>query len=410
MSESLRAKVWEPRYADRMAGMQASEIRELLKVIAKPGVISFAGGIPDPQLFPRDALSAAYAAILADPVRGAAALQYSVSEGDPELRGWIVEHMARQGVTCGIENVLITSDSQQALEFIGKAFLSPGDTALVAAPTYLGALQAFAANAPVYDTLGFDGSNRTAASYAQDAERKGGRVSMAYVVPDFANPTGETLSRAQRGGLLELARDLDIALIEDSPYGALRYDGEAEPSLLALDAGPGGIDASRVIQCGSFSKIFTPGLRIGWVCAARDVIARLGLIKQAGDLNSPAINQRVMLHLAREMYDAQVERTVAHYRAKRDAMLGAMEAEMPPGSTWSRPEGGMFVWVRLPEGMDATALLPRAVETHGIAYVPGQAFHHDRSGPNTMRLSFSLPSESQIVEGMQRLGAALRAG
>ena len=399
---------WAPHYATRMQGMQASEIRELLKVIAQPGVISFAGGIPDPALFPREAIAAAYADILADPVQGAGALQYSVSEGDADLRDWIVGHMARQGVACTRDNILITSGSQQGLEFLGKLFVSPSDTILVTAPTYLGALQAFAANQPVYDTLGFAGSNRTAASYAEAASARGGRAAFAYVVPDFANPTGETLDLAQREGLLALARELDIAVIEDSPYAALRYDGAAQPGLLALDAAAsGGIDGSRVVHCGSFSKIFTPGLRVGWICAATPIVQRLGLIKQASDLNCPAINQRVMLELARTRFDDQIGRAVASYRTKRDAMLGAIERSLPEGSTWSRPEGGMFVWVTLPEGMDAAAILPRAVADHGIAFVPGQAFHHDRSGANTLRLSFSLPSEAQIVEGMARLRAAL---
>lgn len=400
------AQEWTPHYAERMRGMHASEIRELLKVIAQPGVISFAGGIPDPALFPKAAIRQAYDAILSDDVQAAAALQYSISEGDPDLRAWIVGHMRAQGVECTADNILITSGSQQALEFLGKLFLSPGDTALVTAPTYLGALQAFAPSQPVFDELDLAGRTRTAASYAEAA---GGRVSFAYVVPDFANPTGQTLDIAEREELLTLAAELQMPIIEDSPYSALRFEGQHQPSLQSLDiAYCGSIERSRVVSCGSFSKIFTPGLRVGWVCAATSIITKLGLIKQSSDLNSPAINQRVMLHLARTVWDEQVARSCDSYRAKRDVMLSLMAQTLPEGSRWSEPEGGMFVWVTLPDGMDAAAILPRAVAYYGIAFVPGHAFHADGRGRNTMRLSFSLPSTDDIVEGMRRLQAALR--
>jgi len=403
-----RKSHWQPQFAERMAGMQASEIRELLKVISRPGLISFAGGIPDPALFPREEITEAYGAIMADPVRAAQALQYSISEGDPDLRKWIVGHMADKGIVCDIDNILITSGSQQALEFIGKMFLSPADTALVAAPTYLGALQAFAANAPVYDVLGFSGHNRTADSYIQAATRAGGRIGFAYVVPDFANPTGETLSRAERLALLELAAELDCPVLEDSPYAALRYEGEALASLQALDIERcRGIEHSRVIQCGSFSKVFTPGLRVGWVCARKDIIARLTLIKQAGDLNSPAINQQVMLHLARTVYDRQIAKACDSYRIKRDLMLAALEKYMPQGVTWSRPEGGMFIWLTLPEGVNSAALLEKSVASAGVAFVPGQAFFADKSGRNTLRLSFSLPAPEEIETGIAKLAAIL---
>ncbi|WP_347340506.1 PLP-dependent aminotransferase family protein [Pontivivens nitratireducens] len=326
--------------------------------------------------------------------------------GDPDLRAWIVGHIRAQGVDCTADNILITSGSQQALEFLGKLFLSPGDTALVTAPTYLGALQAFAPSQPVFDELDLAGRTRTAASYSEAAR---GRVSFAYVVPDFANPTGQTLDIAEREELLTLAAELQMPIIEDSPYSALRFEGQHQPSLQSLDiARCGSIERSRVVSCGSFSKIFTPGLRVGWVCAATSIITKLGLIKQSSDLNSPAINQRVMLHLARNVWDEQVARSCDSYRAKRDVMLSLMARTLPEGSRWSEPEGGMFVWVTLPEGMDAAAILARAVADHGIAFVPGHAFHADGRGRNTMRLSFSLPSTDDIVEGMRRLQAALR--
>ncbi len=390
-----------------MDGVQASEIRELLKLIGKPGVVSFAGGIPDPNLFPQEEIRAAYDRVLSDPVRAGRALQYSTSEGDDDLRAWIVEYMAAKGVACSIDNILITNGSQQGLEFLGRLFLSPGDTALVAAPTYLGALQAFSACQPRYEALRLSDTNLSAEAYAATAE--GGRTGFAYVVPEFANPTGETMTEAERRRLLDLAAELDTPIIEDSPYSELRYEGTAPPAIQALDiARQGGIEASRVIHCGSFSKVFTPGLRIGWVSAATPVIQKLTLIKQASDLNASRLNQMVVHELASTMWDAQVAKARASYVVKRDAMLGALARHMPDGVTWSRPEGGMFIWVELPEGFNAAELLPKAVEEAGAAYVPGEAFFADRSGPNTMRLSYSLPSVEDIEAGIARLGALLR--
>lgn len=406
MSTIHAAPTWQPQFAERMSGMQASEIRELLKAIEQPGVISFAGGIPDPKLFPHQEIREAYQHVLGDEAAAGRALQYSVSEGDPDLRKWIAAYMTKQGVTCTPENILVTSGSQQALEFLGKLFLSKGDTALVTAPTYLGALQAFAPNQPIYDALVREGSNRTASSYREAATEAGSQLKFAYVVPDFANPTGETLSRRQRLDLIELAADLDIPLIEDSPYSTLRFEGDQQPLIQSLDvAGSGTIDKSRVIYCGSFSKIFTPGLRVGWVCAAKEVIDPLVLIKQASDLNTPSVNQKVMLYLAERIFGAQVARTCESYRSKRDLMLSKIGEALPSGSEWSRPEGGMFIWARLPETYDTAEMLRNAVAQNGIAYVPGHAFYSDGRGRNTLRLSFTLPSHVEIRDGMDRLAA-----
>ncbi|MEL7464484.1 MAG: PLP-dependent aminotransferase family protein [Pseudomonadota bacterium] len=379
--------------------MGASEIRELLKVIEAPGVISFAGGIPDPALFPQAAVAEAYRHVLT--ATGPAALQYSVSDGDPELKSWVVRHMARLGVPCEPENILITSGSQQGLEFLGRLLISPGDAALVAAPTYLGALQAFSAYEPRYDALPTAETNRTATSYGERAP------AFAYVVPEFANPSGETMDAAQRRDLLALARDLGTLVIEDSPYAELRFEGEAPPALLATDiAETGHIDRSRVAYCGSFSKIFTPGLRVGWICARADLIERLVLVKQASDLNAPRINQLVILRLAETLYAEQVAKARATYRVKRDAMLAALAAHMPAGARWTRPEGGMFIWLEVDGDFDAKAMLPDAVEA-GVAYVPGSAFHHDGAGRNAMRLSYSLPDPATIETGVKRLAALI---
>jgi DNA-binding transcriptional MocR family regulator len=394
--------IGETHYATRAARMHASEIRELLKLLDRPGVISFAGGIPDPALFPTDAIRAGYDAALS---AGGTALQYSVSEGFAPLRQWIARHMASIGVPCTIDNIVVTSGSQQGLDYLGKLLLSPGDTALVTWPTYLGALQAFNPYEPRYDRLDPVHGNTTPEAYRAVAEAAGGRVALAYLTPDFANPSGETLSLAGRERLLGLARELDIPVIEDAAYQALRYDGEDVPTLLALDvaAQGGDIDRSRVIHCGTFSKTLSPGLRIGWICAGRELVQKLVLTKQASDLHTPTINQMVMYHAAEHAYPAQVEKIRAAYRDRRDRMLAALQRHMPAGVSWTRPEGGMFIWVTLPEGVDGAELLARAVD-QGVAFVPGRAFHADGSCGNTLRLSFSLADAAAIEEGIGRLG------
>ena len=252
-----------------------------------------------------------------------------------------------------MDNIVVTSGSQQALDFLGRLLLSPGDTALVTAPTYLGALQAFSAYEPRYDELRPEDGNRTPASYAQAAGAAGGRVKFAYVVPNFANPTGETLSLAARERLLDLATELDIPIVEDAAYAALRFEGEALPPIMALEiARRGGIENARSIYCGTFSKVLSPGLRVGWIVAPQAMIRRLVLVKQASDLNNSTINQMVMHRLAETAFGPQVERARAAYRRRRDAMLAALQRHMPEGATWTKPKGGLFVWVRLPEGVD----------------------------------------------------------
>src|SRR5215510_16329864 len=295
MTISGQLPAWEPRYARRAERMVVSEIRELLKVMERPNVISFARGIPDPALFPVAEIAGAYAEAFADKSSAGTGLQYSVSEGYAPLRQWIAAHMGRLGVPCGSDNIVITNGAQQALEFLARLFLSPGDTALVTMPTYLGALQAFAAYEPRYDELRPEQGNRTPQSYRAAAANNGGAVKLAYVVSDFANPTGETLSVAAREGLLELAEHLDIPILEDAAYSALNFDGEPRPSILALDvARCGSIEAARTIYCGTFSKTLSPGLRVGWIAAPRALIRRLVLVKQASDLNSATLNQMVM--------------------------------------------------------------------------------------------------------------------
>jgi len=394
-------------FASRASRMTASEIRELLKLLDKPGLISFAGGIPDPALFPAQEFAAAFARGLA-PEQQAQSLQYSISEGYLPLREWIAGEMAKIGVPCTVDNILITSGSQQALDYLGKLFLSPGDTALVGWPTYLGALAAFNAYEPRYDQLSISG-NRTAASYVAGAEAEGGRVKLAYLSADFANPTGETLGQQGREALLDMTEELECALIEDAAYQALRYDGEAVPPILATEiARRGSIEDCRTIYCGSFSKTLSPGLRLGWVVAAKPVISQLVLMKQAADLHTATLNQIAVHDVASRVFDSHVETIRTAYRQRRDVMLDALSAHMPDGVTWTRPEGGMFIWLTLPAGLNGADLLERSIDSVGVAFVPGSAFFADKSGENTIRLSFSCSDEAQINEGIMRLGQVIR--
>ncbi|MDE2184254.1 MAG: PLP-dependent aminotransferase family protein [Alphaproteobacteria bacterium] len=404
----LKNRDWEALFAHRAERMRASEIRELLKLLARGDIISFAGGIPDPALFPMAAMQRAHAEVLGDPALGSAALQYSVSEGYPPLRAWIVSRMARLGIACDIDNVMLTSGSQQALDLLAKLFLGRNDTALVTKPTYLGALQAFNTYEPRFAELKLDG-NMTPAAYREEAAAASSRLAMAYVVSDFANPTGISVPRAARERLLDAVADLDIPLIEDTAYEALGYDGAAVPSCLALDvARRGHIDSSRVIYCGTFSKTIAPGLRLGWICAAHDLVKKAVLAKQATDLHSSSLNQVVMHRVVTEVFERQVSRLAAAYAKRRDAMLAALERHMPEGVSWTRPGGGMFVWVTLPEGLDGAELLAAAIEREKVAFVPGKAFYFDGTGANHIRLSFSLMPEDRIEEGIARLGRVIK--
>ncbi|MCG7572892.1 PLP-dependent aminotransferase family protein [Phaeobacter sp. CNT1-3] len=395
-------------FATRNSRMKASEIRELLKLLDQPDVISFAGGIPDPALFPAEKFRDAMADALSDQNQGLS-LQYSTSEGYPPLRDWLAQRMTQLGVPCGADNILITSGSQQALDYLGKLFLSPNDTALVGWPTYLGALGAFNAYEPRFDRLDPMG-NRSAAAVQADAAAAGGKVKFSYLSPDFANPTGITLSLKERQQVLAQAEALDCMVIEDAAYQSLRYEGEEIPPILSLElTEKGDLDQCRTIYCGSFSKTLSPGLRIGWVCAARPVIDQMVLLKQAGDLHTATLNQMAVAHVAADGFEDHTRLLCAHYKARRDRMLAALDQHMPEGVEWTRPEGGMFVWMTLPKGMDGADLLAAALRDEKVAFVPGGAFYPDDDGRNTLRLNFSSPNQAQIDEGIKRLGRVLRA-
>lgn len=397
---------WSKHYAPRAKRMAASEIREILKLLDLPDIISFAGGIPDPKLFPVAEIKAAYNDILSNPELAGSALQYSISEGYLPLRKWIADYMQQRGVEgCSAENILITSGSQQGLDFIGKLFIQPGDVVLTDAPTYLGALQAFNAYEPVYDLLPGPTNNRGVADYGKNGQRN---PKFGYAMPEFQNPSGRSLTREQREELLDFADSLELPLVEDSPYEKLRYEGEvAEPILAMAAKRAGGLENAGVMYLGTFSKTVVPSLRIGWVCAPKALINKLVLVKQGADLHVSCLSQMVMYRVASQIMEPHTAKVRGIYKRRRDAMLAALEKYMPQGAEWTRPEGGLFIWVTLPAGVDGHLLLERAIRESRVAFVPGGAFYADRSGKNTLRLSFCTSDEIVIEEGIKRLGGLL---
>jgi hypothetical protein len=389
---------WNARYAPRMSRMVASDIRERMKLLARPDIVHLGGGLPDPALFPRARIAEACARILGDPIGARTALQYALSEGHPPLREWLAGYMASIGAPCRPDNILITNGSQQALDFVAKLFLAPGDGVMVELPSFIGALRAFDAYEPCYERLP-DGAT----------ELRTTRAKFGYVGTDFRNPTGTSLSRAAREALLDASAALDLPLVEDGCYEKLRFDGADIPSLLALEiARTGSIDAGRVIYTGTFSKIIAPSLRVGWVAAPEPVIRKLVLIKQAGDLATSALNQMILLDVAAASLETEAAKARAFYRARRDSMMAALDANMPPQVTWTRPEGGFYVWLTLPAGLDGNAVAERALAEGRVSVISGAAFYATAPERNTLRLSFSLAPEDAAREGVQRLGRVLR--
>lgn len=383
-----------------------SEIRELLKLIARPEVISLAGGLPDPDTFPKDDLVEILPSVIRN--HGHASLQYGATEGDTELRHELAKLMAEDGVAdLSVDHVLVTSASQQGLDLCGRVFLGAGDAVVLGLPTYLGALGAFTACGARLSGVPLDDHGMRSDLLEErlvDLRRNGIRPKLLYVVPDFENPAGVTLSRSRRHDLLALARDFDLLVIEDSPYRQLRYTGENLPSLLELDRD------GRVISLRTFSKILFPGLRLGWVVADPEVISRLVVAKQPVDLCTSPFSQVVAReYLKTGGLQALIGRTRVLYAAKRVAMLEALARHVDPawGIRWTKPEGGLFVFVTLPAWMDASDLLRRALREN-VAFVSGGCFHCDKSGRNTLRLNFSYPSAAQIDEAVARLARAIR--
>jgi 2-aminoadipate transaminase len=398
---------WEYRYAHRMQRMGSSVIRELLKLTEQPDIISFAGGLPAPDVFPVEEFRAACNYVLDH--FGPQALQYSTTEGYRPLREMIARHTARYAVEVTADNILITSGSQQALDFIGRLFLNRGDYIVVESPTYLGALQAWNAYGAQYIPVRAD-EDGMIVDELEAALRIGPKF--IYILPNFQNPSGYTLSLERRQKLVELADKYGVPIVEDDPYGQLRYEGEHIPSVVALDSefrGPnGGHYSGNVIYLSTFSKLLAPGLRLAWVIAPPEVIRKLVMTKQAADLHTSSFNQYVAYEVAKGGFlDEHVKVIRAVYKERRDVMFEMMEEMFPAGVSWSKPQGGMFLWGTLPEGMDAADVLKRAIEKK-VAFVPGAAFHPRGGGENTMRINFSYSSPAEIREGVTRLGTTLK--
>lgn len=376
---------------------KSSVIREILKVTQQPDVISFAGGLPAPESFPLDALRAAFDDVLREV--GPASLQYSTTEGHPALREWLAARESAAGVPTTPEQVLIVSGSQQGLDLIGKAFIDDGSKVLVESPTYLGAMQAFAMFGARCAELPCDDAGIVPERI--DAALAGG-ARFAYVMPTFSNPTGRTLSAQRRSALAAVARRFDLMLVEDDPYGELYYRAAPPPGL--RHHAP-----ERTVRLGSFSKILAPGLRIGYVIAPTSVIDVLVRLKQATDLHTATLAQQAAFRvLSSGLLDRHLPAVRERYASQCRVMLEALEEQMPSGTTWTRPEGGMFVWLELPQNVDAEPLLAQALEQR-VAFVPGSAFFAAAARRNTLRLSFVTVSPERIRAGVATLARLVRA-
>ncbi|MFF1698348.1 PLP-dependent aminotransferase family protein [Streptomyces sp. NPDC058257] len=387
-----------PAFAARAAAVGGSPVREILAVTARPEVINFAGGLPAPELFDAAGVAAAFQAVLTS--TPGTALQYSTTEGEPALRAAVAARTAARGLPTDADDVLVTTGSQQALSLLATALVEPGDAVLVESPCYLAALQAFAfAGARVVpvpcDAAGIDPAalDELVAAY---------RPKLLYTVPTFQNPTGRTLPAGRRAEIAAVAARRGLWIIEDDPYGELRFEGERVPWIAEY---PGAEDRTALL--GSFSKVMAPGLRLGWLRGPAALLRACAVAKQAADLHTPTVNQLAAArYLADNDLDAHVARVAGAYRERRDAMLLGLADALPEGSSWIRPEGGMFVWATLPEGYDSAALLPGVVK-HDVAYVPGAPFYAAEPDPATLRMCFVTQAPDEIAEGLRRLRGAL---
>ncbi|CAD5370141.1 2-aminoadipate transaminase [Rubrivivax sp. A210] len=380
--------------ARRAERLNPSTIREILKITERPGIISLAGGLPATESFPVAALQEATARVLRETPREA--LQYAASEGFAPLRAWVADELSAQGLSASADRVLITTGSQQGLDLVAKVLVDPASRVAVEAPTYLGALQAFAPYEPEFTEIEGDAEGPTPA--ALDAAR-GARF--LYLLPNFQNPSGRCLGAARRDALAERALEIGLPVVEDNPYGELWYDAPPPPPIAAR-LGDG------AVYLGSFSKVLVPGLRLGYVLAPAVLYPKLLQAKQAADLHTPGFNQRVVYEVIKDGFLARHVPTIrARYKSHRDAMRVALEQHMPAGCRWNVPAGGMFFWVELPPQLDATALLPRAVAA-GMAYVPGAPFFAGGGHANTLRLSFVTVAPALIEAGIAALAQVLK--
>jgi 2-aminoadipate transaminase len=404
---------WTSRYAQRTKAVRSSAIRELLKITQDPKIISFAGGLPAPDVFPVERFREACCKVLDNKEQARLALQYGATEGYEPLREMIARHTSRYGVKAKAEHVMITSGSQQALDLIGKLLINPGDRILVEAPTYLGALQAFNVYGAEYVCVPSDDDGlRT--DLLEEPLRSGPKF--MYVLPNFQNPGGTTLAEGRRHELVLLAERYGIPIIEDDPYGQLRYEGEHLPPLVVLDREnlrrDQGYSLGNVIYLSTFSKTLSPGLRLGWIVAPPEVISKLVQLKQGADLHTSTFGQMVAYEVARDGFlDEHIKLIRRVYGERRDVMLQSLEEYCPPEVTWTRPLGGLFLWVTLPEGMDSHRLFEAALKEN-VAFVPGDSFYsgngYAKEGLRHLRLNFSNAQPEQIREGIRRLALAIK--
>lgn len=393
---------FEELFSSRAKVLRSSEIRELLKWTQKPDIVSFAGGLPSPQSFPVEEVGEIIQDILRN--NAARALQYGTSEGLTELREELANRMRRWGVDRPSDEIIVTHGAQQGIDLLCKVFLDPGDTVVASQPTYLGfrtsliAFQAHSVGIPV----GEDGVDLDLMEESLERlRRKGVRPKFIYVMPTFHNPVGVTMPEAGRKRLVDLAAEYETVIVEDDPYGEIRFEGDDLRALKSYD------DDGRVIYLSTFSKILAPGFRLAWAIAPEGLFQKLLLAKQSADLCTNSFGQFVAHeYLARGLVDEQVAKTKALYHGKRDLMLKAMEEHFPEGSTWTKALGGLFSWATMPEGVDTSDSLMKCLENH-VAYVPGSAFHTDDGGRRSMRLNFSYPTDAEIVKGIERLGRVM---
>ncbi len=400
--------LWDERYALRTDNIGSSAIRELLKLTSLPDVISFAGGLPAPDVFPIEQFKEAADVVLTE--MGDKALQYGTTEGYQPLREMIARNAAKYGIQITADNVLITSGSQQALDLLGRIFINRGDRVLVESPTYLGAIQAWNAYGVKYVTIPFD-EDGMRTDMLEERLRTG--IKFIYVLPNFQNPTGVTLSRKRRKQLVDMADNYGVPIVEDDPYGQLRYEGEHLPPVVVLDdemrAKEVPIYSGNVIYTSTFSKILAPGLRLAWVVAPVEVIKKLVQAKQGCDLHTSTLTQYLAYQVANTPWmKSHICMIRKVYGERREVMVKALEEHMPEGVQWTHPKGGLFLWVTLPEGMDTGEIFKDAVEAR-VAFVPGAPFHPQGGGENTMRLNFSNSKPELIQEGIQRLANVVKA-
>ncbi len=387
---------WDERFAERTRSMMSSIIRDLLKLALQPDIISFAGGMPASELFLVREFEEACRYVLAHD--GVRALQYGATEGYPPLKQYLVEKMQEHGVPAEPENILLVNGSQQALDLIGKMFINPGDVILTEGPTYLGAIQSFRAYQARFVTVPLDEDGIQTDKLEEVLKHT--PVKFIYVLPNFHNPAGVTMTLERRLRLVELAAKYDVFIVEDDPYRELRFEGQDIAPLVTLHK-------ENVLYLSTFSKTLAPGIRLGWIVAPSKIIAKLVQAKQGADLHTSTFIQMVVHDICRRdilRHHAKEIRRV--YKERRDAMLAAMEKHFPPGATWTRPKGGLFVWVQLPQHVDVSELLNVALQEK-VAFVPGRAFYPDEGGKNTMRLTFASATPEKIGEGIERLGRAL---